>query len=304
MTHAVLTILMGVLLQPPATPATPAKPQPVPEPKPKSALWMDIAVERSVANHPDVRVAEARLMVAQAALDQAKLKVAIESRMNQAKYDQAKADVATKTKEFEQLAPLLKSGSVSASEHAKVLTELQAAKRQLAFAELLTQAAKEAVQAPKAVETIRGLEYAGVWRFDSTLNPQQPHSQSLLDLLQRKVKFAVKATDLDQTVIGVLERSMKEWDFAGAKQIVRYPHDTDPGVRSAYVMQPVEGENAIGVWLMMMLDDYNAPHEQPKGPAQGKYQIYVREYGLLFTLIKNAPDGVPTLAEFLRQPKK
>ena len=124
------------------------------------------------------------------------------------------------------------------------------------------------------------------------------------DLLERKVKFAVKATDMDQTVIGVLERSMKEWDFAGAKVIVRYPHDTDPGVRSLYTVQPVEGENAIGVWLMMMLDDYNAPHEQPKGPAQGKYQIYVREYGLLFTLVKNAPDGAPTLAEFLRQPKK
>ena len=26
--------------------------------------------------------------------------------------------------------------------------------------------------------------------------------------------------------------------------------------------------------------------------------------GLLFTLVKNAPDGAPTLAEFLRQPKK
>ena len=166
------------------------------------------------------------------------------------------------------------------------------------------QAAKEATQAPKGVDVSFNLNprTSAVWF--RALSTQPAQSQSLHDLLQRNVKFAVKATDMDQTVIGVLERSMKEWDFAAAKVIVRYPHDTDPGVRSAYTVQPVEGENTIGVWLLMMLDDYNAPTEQPKGPSQGKYQIYVRDYGLLFTLVKNAPDGAPTLAEFLRQPKK
>ena len=315
MTHCMLTMLVAVLLQPPAPPVLPAKPQPAPEVKlPNPSEWRIESrdeAERLVVMHPDIRIAEARLMEAKAALDQAKLKVAIESKMNQAKYDQAKADVATKTKEFERMEAAHKSGKISVEEYARVVGELQTVKRQLAFAELFKQAEKEATQAPKGVSSWSTVDArytldaitSSRW-LDATYTTPPAQSQSLHDLLQRKVKFAVKATDLDQTVIGVLERSMKEWDFASAKVIVRYPHDTDPGVRSAYTVQPVEGENTIGVWLLMMLDDYNAPTEQPKGPSQGKYQIYVRDYGLLFTLVKNAPDGAPTLAEFLRQPKK
>ncbi len=309
MTHTVLTMLVAVLLQPPAPPVPPAKPQPAPEVKvPTEGVVLSEVysyLEKLAVTHPDIRIAEARLMEAQAALDQAKLKVAIESRMNQAKYDQAKTDVATKTKEFERMEAAHKSGSISVEEYARVVAELQTVKRQLAFAELFKQAEKEATQAPKGVPSLYTLDAITSSRWlDATYTTPPAQSHSLRDLLQRKVKFAVKATDADQTVIGVLERLIKEWDFASAKVIVRYPHDTDPGVRSAYTVQPVEGENAIGVWLLMMLDDYNAPTGQPKGPAQGKYQIYVRDYGLLFTLVKNAPDGAPTLAEFLRQPKK
>ena len=305
MTHCVLMMVMAVLLQPPTPPA---KQQPAPEVKSPdvSAVLTEISytIDLRLATHPDIRVAEARLMEAQAALDQVKRKVAIETLTNQAKYDQAKADTASKTREFERLDALRKSGTVSSEEHAKVAAELQTAKRQLAFAELFKQAEKEAEEAQKGVE-LNAVYGANVARWlRSTVVSPPAQAQPLADLLQRKVKFAVKASDMDQTVIGVLERSMKEWDFAAAKVIVRYPHDTDPSVRSVFTVQPIEGENTIGVWLMMLLDDYNAPHEQPKGPAQGKYQIYVREYGLLFTLVKNAPDGAPTLAEFLRQAKK
>ncbi len=306
MTHCVWVMLAAVLLQPPVPPV---KPQPAPAPKPSdaSAVWpeMSYLIDLRPATHPEIRIAEARLMQAQAALDQAKRKVAIESALNKAKYDQAKADAAAKTKEFERLDAIHKSGEGNNGQHAQAAAELQAAKRQLAFAELFKQAAKEDEQAPKSVLSYYTPDArTAMRRVDATLTTPLAQSQSLYDLLQCKVKFAVKATDKDQTVIGVLERSMKEWDFAAAKVIVRYPNDTNPNVRSLSTVQAVEGENTVGVWLLMLLDDFNAQQDKLPETTRGKHQIYVREYGLLFTLVKNAPDGAPTLAEFLRQAKK
>ena len=315
MTHCVLTILMSVLLQPPAPPATPAKPQAVPEPKPKSALGVELTVEKSVANHPDVRVAEARLMEAQAALAQARLKVAIEMTTNQAKLDQAKANVTTQTEFFQKAELLKKSGALPQDEYLKATAAFTAAQADLVVQERLSSVFTLANQWPERAyfarlhTDSRGSFMMDVGDYWFEVGIAKPQSQSLLDLLQRKVKFAVKATDADQSVIGVLERSIKEWDFASANVIVRHPQAVIPpgetnGARSGIRMQPVEGENAIGVWMMMMLDDYNAQVEQSGGTARTKYQIYVREYGLLFAPTANAPDGAPTLAEFLRQPKK
>jgi len=293
MTHCVLTMVMAVLLQPPATPA---KEQPPARPLVPGQLGnyqFRVVNERFALDHPDIRIAEARVLEAQAALDQAKLKVAIESRMNQAKYDQAKADVATKTKEFERLDAVHKSGGVSAEEHAKVVAELQTAKRQLAILELLTQATREARSAPDRVTRVFDVS-------ELIATPAQP----LRELLDRRVKFAVRQGDTDTTVIGVLERSLKVWDFDAAKLIVRYPQATKATLKMPPVLHPVDGENSIGVWLLLMLDEFNGQQDLLPESMRGKYQIYVREYGLLFTLVKNAPDGAPTLAELLRQAKK
>jgi len=306
MTHCVMAMLVATLLQPPVAPAKQ-------EPTQKvivdglGPITFDVAVPivTPAVTHPDIRVAEARLMEAQAMLDQAKLKVATEVAMNKAKFDQARADVATKAKEFDRLDALHKSGAVSVEEHAKVVAELQTAKRQLAFAELLTQVGKEATQAPKAVDSIWG--YRGNYTFEASPvvpNATQAQSQPLQDLLQRKVKLAVKATDADNSVIGVLERCMKEWDFAAAKVIARYPQASKAVLKDAPFLHPVEGENTVGVWLLLMLDEFNNQTDRLYESSRGKHQIYVREYGLLFTLVKNAPDGAPTLAEFLRQAKK
>ena len=315
MTHCMLTMLVAVLLQPPATP-----PKPQPEPNPpfklkeitdekQAEIVTRLAanqIEKWLTNHPDIRVAEAKLMEAQAALAQAKFKVGVELVTNQAKLGQLRADLVLKKETFQRAEEARRLGSIGVQEYAKILADLNSAKATLEPFELLSKAVQDATGSPDSIVRVESQPVYATRLFNDhrELRLTIASSHPLHDLLQRKVKFAVKATDKDQTVIGVLERSMKEWDFANAKVIVRYPHDTDPGVRSAYTVQPVEGENTIGVWLMMMLDDYNAPHEQPKGPAQGKHQIYVRDYGLLFTLVKNAPDGAPTLAEFLRQPKK
>ena len=309
MTHCVWTMLVAVLLQPPATPSASAtKPEAgvVGKPIALNGWYLEVVnSEYLVVTHPDIRVAEARLMEAQAALDLAKRKVAVEAFVNKAKYDQAKADLATKTKEFERLDALRKSGAVSDEEHAKVTAELQTAKRQLAFAELFKQAEKEAEEAQKGVE-LNAVYGANVARWlRSTVVSPPAQAQPLADLLQRKVKFAVKASDADRSVIGVLERSLKEWDFAGAKQIVRYPQLPPKALfEHAPFLQPVEGENSIGVWLLLMLDEFNDLADQLPAHLRGKHQIYVREYGLLFTVAKNAPDNALTLAEFVRQAKK
>ncbi len=304
MTYSVLTILMSVLLQPPAPPAKPAKPETVTELKSESALRVNITVEQSVANHPDVRVAEARLMEAQAALAQARLKVAIEMTNNQAKLDQAKVNVATQTEFFQKAEQLKKSGVQTQDEYLKATTAFTAARAELAVQERLMKAVALANQSPEHANLARFHTVREVEVFFDYDVVAKPHSQSLRDLLQRKVKFAVKATDADRTVIGVLERSMKEWNFAQSQQIVRYPQAGSNVLKSPPLLQAVEGENTISGWLLLMLDEFNSQQEALPQATRGEHQIYVREYGLLFTLVKNAPDRAPTLAEFLQQSKK
>jgi hypothetical protein len=84
----------------------------------------------------------------------------------------------------------------------------------------------------------------------------------------------------------------------------RFPASAeDKTIKDPPAVGPLAGEHAVAAWLQLMIDDFNrgvaAGHVLPD--ERGKYDVYVREYGLLVTRAELAPQGALTLGEFARQ---
>jgi hypothetical protein len=315
MVPSLLLTLAALTLQPPAPPPKPD------EPKPETAGEV---LARVAANHPDVRVAEAKLAEAQAALTQTRLKATIELIANQGKLDAAKADVKSKQIKYDNVVKLRKSNVISDNEVVLAQADLDAAKAALTVAQATIDATNQA--SPRGI-SLQTPDRPLVWdgRSDSRLPwgnhldfswPSNPtakptaEAKTLRDILTKKVKFSLTAGEVGKgnppsEIAILLEEWRQKWGFADAGLIIRTPNlisgVKDGGHRHGPpVMRLVDGENTVGAWLMLMLDELNTQQEALPEAIRGKYQFFVRDYGLLLTLAKNGPDEAPTLAEFLR----
>jgi hypothetical protein len=90
---------------------------------------------------------------------------------------------------------------------------------------------------------------------------------------------------------GLTELTVRSPEWASGKYLKEPP-----------LVGPLSGENTTAAWLQLILDDFN--REVAAGrvlpPHSGKYDVYVRDYGLLIARVDLAPPGTLTLAEFVQ----
>jgi hypothetical protein len=125
-------------------------------------------------------------------------------------------------------------------------------------------------------------------------------ADQLRQSLDKPVKIsAMKGADLDTAFSAVLKA-------AGVNGIVRVPTAEQPKVRrNALVIDVAAGEFTLGSWLQLLTDQTNDALQiidrDPTIRRAARYDLYVREYGLLVADPELAPKDAPTLDDFWRR---
>jgi hypothetical protein len=293
------------------------KPQQKAPPKPPTDE-LEAAVAAS-ANHPDVRLAQAKLQMAQAELDQAKLQAVQRLTAAHAKLRSAQIQAEIEEKNYRHVSSL---SSFPQAEKWQLERALAQAKAALAAAEAEWQAARgqppgraaATKDAPATAATLSRLllddltgarrEQLSLSYLDLVNRAVAPPSGSAADRLRELVGKRV-ALDLKEPV--PFDRAMAEFvKQAGLSDLtVRSPEwANERFLKTPPKVGPLVGEQTVEGWFQLILDDFNrslVTGNYPSEYYQGRHEVYVRDYGLLITKTDLAPQGAPTLAEFARQ---
>lgn len=244
---------------------------------------LDEKIAAALKTHPDIKAAEAKKLLAEAELEQAKLAItqkvsAAASRVElaKAKLIQAEEDVA--------IAEMVisKGTAVSALEKAQYMKArplLIGAKAELAAAELELQqlVGKGGADAKPA---------AAIPDVPTTKLPTGPAMEKLEVAVRMTVKLDFKDMEPKKALEGLL--SAVRVDPTTVRGLKLFSMEKRDQQRFDLV-----GEHTFAGWVQLFLDEYN-------GNNMDKIGVYVREYGLLIEQVENAPKDAMTLTEFSR----
>jgi hypothetical protein len=284
----------------------------------KLADTLEAAIAAAQRNHPDVRLAQAKLQVAEAELAQAKLQVAQRVTAAHAKVQAAKAQVAFAEATYRRMQQLRDNKAVAQEMFVEAEHALAQAKATLTAAEAELQAAQglpPGQHAAKPADATALAEWLGqsvredhaataanlLAEVMARRTPPAPGSAAdkLRGLVEKRVALDIKTpVPLDQAMTEFVKQ-------AGLTDVtVRYPvWANDRFLKDPPRVGPLVGEQTVAGWMQLIVDDFNRSLAAVGAPPdlQGKYEVYVRDYGLLMTKTDLAPPGAPTLAEFARQ---
>lgn len=313
---SVLVLVLSMTAAVGQPPGASEKPQP---PKaPPNELEAAIAAS---ANHPDVRLAQAKLQMAQAELDQAKLLVAQRIAAAHAKLQAAKAQVGIEEVNHHRVLQLNTQKAVSTEEVQKAERKLAQAKAALAAAEAEWQAARGQPAGQRAATkdaTTTATALATLMNAYVRDQELQRPDYLYLDMANRALAAAPgSASDRLRELVGKrvrldlkepipFDKAMEEFaKQAGLGDLtVRYPEwANERHLKKPPTVGPLVGEQTVAGWFQLILDDFNRSLVTAGVPPdmQGKHDAYVRDYGLLITKTDLAPQGALTLADFARQ---
>jgi hypothetical protein len=345
--HPVTASALFALALVTATAAGQPKPDPAPnaktdkaEPKPSGpkADSTDAAIAAALANDPDVKMARAKIQLAEAELAKARLAVAQKVTSLKSAIDLHKSEIEIAEPRVRAIGQAFAGGGASATDFDEARRPLARAKAALAAAEaelkLLTGGAGGpgpigAAGDPNAQHAASALEWLGknhpadgeratllqyglaLQLAYEQLRPavKGPVPDRLRALLDKPVKLGPKGTKL--TFAQALEVLKKEagWDVPirggfPANQVYRRKDKTE-----APTLVPIEivseGEELpIGAWLQWFEDQ--AIEADDTGVVE-RSRFYVRDYGLIASNRTFAPPDAPTLHEFWKgkpEPKK
>lgn len=293
-----------VWAQPPAKvepPPVPKAPPAKADPTKKPADPTDAAIAAALAHDADVKMARAKIQLAEAELAKAKFLVTQKVVTAHVALRDARAAVLAAEQQVEAIFAQLRDQRVpnaqDRSDYRLALSRVESAKSKLAFAEtewkLLTGAGR-AAEGGSSVE----------WFFERFRVPQ-PHADAhflaeafeaaiLLDVVRAKppvgpVSDRIRAA-LDKPV--KLGAKGKAVQVADAVDVFKRSAGLDVPVRGADALEAVleiSGEELpVGAWFQLFQDELG-------------FTVYVREYGLLFAKKGNAPADAVTLTEFWKQ---
>jgi hypothetical protein len=255
-------------------------------PPEKVPATLDEKIAAALKTHPDIRAAEAKKLLAEAELEQARLVItqkvsAAASRVELAKVKLIQAEQDVKIAERLESAP---PGTVSEAEKIqffKAKPALIGVKAELAAAELELQllVGKGGGSDPKV--ELKDPQI-GVSPFNP--NPKLP-SGPVSERLETAVRMAFKLDLKDMEV---------KTAFEGLKT---FGGDT---LKSPPKFDKLSGQNSLDGWVQLFVDELNANQSGLPEQMQGKYDVYVREYGLLVERVANAPSDAMTLTQFAR----
>ena len=291
---ALAVFVVNASAQPPAG----GPPQPMP---PKADLKADkkvdptdAAIAAALANDADVKMARAKIQLAEAELTKARQAVTLKVVTLRAKIDQFKSEFSSAQVHYERTARLVENARVSQVELALARDKLDAAKAGLALAEaelkLITGGTAAGATADGHVE-----------RLNKLLLLERPADATTLasllgDYVHMKQTLAA-AGPIPDRIRAALDKPVK----IGAKgDKVTFPQALEAFKKDAGLDVPVRGtehfvsiyslgeEMPVGAWFQLFQDTYDGV-------------FYVREYGLRFATKNAAPPDAPTLTEFWKQ---
>ncbi len=242
----------------------------------------------ALKQHPDIKVAEAKVAVAAAELDQARLTVTQRVGPAFARIQTAKVKVAAAEDDLNRVAGMVKKGIVSKAEADRADAAVLASKAELATAEAELKAVTgggEPADAESARSKYARLRLAQLKDVhpETTSAPAGTVADKLRAVIDKKVKFPEQKGVPFVKVVDALKAA------AGIDFTVRLPNHaqfTEQGVNVP------AGEMTVSAWTELMLDEFNV--------GRIKYAFYIREYGLLLAAVDAAPPGALSLTEFAR----
>jgi hypothetical protein len=295
----------------------------------KKADPTDAAVAAALRNDPDVKVAQAKMQLAEAELAKAKQVVVVKVMALVAKIKELQPEV----EQFQERAAwadrMTKLGYMSATQAQAERSKLESAKAALAKAQtelkLLTGDDRAALKAWLEETADHDAATAGLlWlsrieRYERSFQTQSAAAALLAAIGERQsVKGPIPdriRTALDKPV--TLAAKGEKVSFDKALEVFRKSAGLDVPVRGALPLRPVhdpknpnemksgpieivsEGEELpVGAWFQLFEDNAVFPQ---RGGNMLRFRFYVREYGLLVSSSDAAPPDAPTLTDFWKQ---
>jgi hypothetical protein len=332
---AVLVLAIGLAGgQPPATVTNPGAPPPAkPDAKagakPPSQTSLEDAIATAMRSNPDIRVAEAEVQMAQAKLNQVRVQTAQKVAAAHANLATARQAAGYIAEQLQLLQRVQAQGGVPRSEVLQLQSTLarfqsDAAKYEAEYNSALgTMPGQPPANAATAWEkaTLFSLEADGpirIWNvkpgtrwsdltFELIAQQPKPPAGSVSDKLREALDKPVKLGDQTNTNLATMLGSLLK--AAGLEIRLRLPPAEDPTTTEAILRLDVPGgEYPLGTWFQLVTDEYalkaTALPRFPRTPEVTRFEIYVREYGLLVADPKStAPPGAITVQDFWRQVK-
>jgi hypothetical protein len=290
---------------------------------------LEQAINQALGNHPDMRLAEAELRVAEAKLAQVRMSVSQKVTEEFHRLEKERSDVEIAKANWERFTELLKRSAISQEEVKLAQHQLASAKARLAATEnswalmMGRQLVMGGGQAEPMNRNLNYLFYSGQLQNNASalsqnyllgtranedltrairINSDAGAANTIDQLkthLDSKVKLE-KQTNLD------LEQAFKiTTEGAGLKLRVKLPIFENKALyKSTTRLELDSNEYPLHTWLQLIVDEMNsfqtmsAPQRQetPK-----RFDLYVREYGLLLTSRDLAPPDAMTVQELWKQ---
>jgi hypothetical protein len=276
----------------------------------------DAAVAAALANDPDVKVARAKVQLAEAELAKAKQGVVLKVLTLKAAIEEHKRTLAAAEDRYAWTERMVKQG---VGENRLLLEErakLETAKAALARAEtelkLLTGGGGKELGAETGTEG-HAETVTSALRLLMSRSVERDQAAGLLSLLAER--HAIKGPIPDR-IRAALDKPVK----LGVKgDRVKFDKALDVFKKEAGLDVPVRGpieqvgtitsdgeELPVGAWFQLFEDHTFLPVGNPDpnasfGGRQRKGRLYVREYGILLAPVDAAPADAPTLTEFWKQ---
>lgn len=281
----------------------PADPKKQPGDKAKPADPADAAVAAALANDPDVRIARAKMQLAEAEVAKAKQAVVLRVMNLNASIREHKAIVSAAQDRIAHATAMVQRGNAPQSHLLEERAKLETAQAALARIEtelkLLTGGSPQA-QSIEVLDTMYDLKAGMALDLIAKSIEENKTSTLAAALAALDLKGAVKGPVADRLRAALdkrLKLGEKGEQVAFEKALERFKKETGLDVAVRYGANTggldsitSEGEELpIVAWFQLYQD------------SSGQGFFYVRDYGLLFVNKQMAPPDAPTLTEFWKQ---
>jgi hypothetical protein len=276
----------------------------------------DALVHAALANDPDVKLAQAKMQLAEAEMAKAKQSIILKVMTLNATIQDLKSQVAAHTLSVQVAEKAMQNGTGALADLLQERMKLEPVKSALAKAEmelkLITGGMNKEMGAntgsvwgnPNPFYSTAGQQFS-YWSQGLGANPGLSPNQGAFELLNT-VEYSVPLlptakgpipdrirASLDKTV--KLGAKGEQVTFAKALEVFKKDAGLDVPVREVAKIEPIKSEGEelpVGAWFQLFAD--NTPGSR----------FLVREYGLLVTVNNVAPPGALQLFEFWKQPVK
>jgi hypothetical protein len=294
--------------QPPTSDPLPKTPEKKVE---KKADPTDAIIAAALANDPDVKMAKAKMLLAEAELAKAKQTVTLKVLSLTGQIEQLKATVEQAEERLAWAERMFKVGQGAQGQVLEARIALEKAKAALAQAQAELKLLTGGVVGGVGLDTSNPDTVAKALAFLMKMQAAEGNDLTALKAwLALMGERPVVKGPIPDRLRAALDKNVKlgpkgeRVTFEKAMEIFKKEAGLDVPVRGP-VFQLVaitsEGEELpVGAWFQLFEDHAFLPVSDPKARIQ-KGRFYVREYGILLAHIDAAPSDAPSLTEFWKQ---